>query len=205
MNEQHSPYRRLREQIDQHEFELPPSSWEQMADILDGKQPVPQPQPVEEDRKRRGIWWLFFVGLLLTGAFLGAQYWPSQPTIQKKIAQLSALPIPMEPNTGPYQEAPGTRPIAGREVLMDEAGGTTAPATPTVSTAQNHLVNTPIGKQPPRVDVAPPAVRPLSQLPTKQQSVQFTSPPLRLRNTNTLLALPALPPTPLAEPQAELA
>jgi hypothetical protein len=205
MKEQHSPYRRLREQIDQHEFELPPSGWEQMADILDGKQPVPQPQPVEEDRKRRGIWWLFFAGLLLTGSLLGAQYWPSQPTAQGKIAQLSALPIPMKPNTDLYQEAPHTRPIAGREVSKDEVGEAAPPTTPPISTGQNHMVNAPVGKQPPRINVAPPAITPLSRLPKKQQTVQFASPLLRLPSPNTLLALPALPPTPLAEPQAELA
>jgi len=94
MKEQNESYRHLREQLDQHEFELPPSSWAQMADILDGKQAVPKPQPVPEEQERRGLWWLLFVGLMMVSGYLGAQYlmWDPAPS-----AGVGALPIPLVP------------------------------------------------------------------------------------------------------------
>lgn len=204
MKEQHSPYRRLREQLEQHEFELPPSSWEQMADILDGKQPVPQPQPVEEDRKRRGIWWLFLAGLLLIGTYLGAQYWPSRPAAEGAAARLSALPIPLKPK--PRQAATGTRPIATLGKSANKRGEARPPAAPPVnSSVQKRTAAPTVVKQAQEATPSLTATVPLSPLPPKKQNIQFTEPPLRLRSATTLTTLPALPPSPLPELPSELA
>ena len=95
MKEQNEQYRRLREQLDQHEFELPASSWAQMADILDGKQPVPKPQPPQERNRRKGFLWLLLALPLLLAVGVGAQQLGLFPAGGQP-SELNALPIPMQ-------------------------------------------------------------------------------------------------------------
>jgi hypothetical protein len=95
MKEQNEEYRRLREQLDQHEFELPASSWEHMADILDGKQPVPKPQPPQERNRRKGFLWLLLALPLLLAVGVGAQQLGLFPAGGQP-SELNALPIPMQ-------------------------------------------------------------------------------------------------------------
>lgn len=94
MKEQNEQYGRLREQLDEHKFELPASGWAHMADILDGKQPVPQPQPPARQNRRKGLLWVLLSGLLLLVVGLGAQQLGVFPA-SWAASELGALPIPM--------------------------------------------------------------------------------------------------------------
>ncbi len=129
--------RNLREKIEAHPFELPADSWQQMADILDGKKPVPQPKPVRDDR-RRGLLWILLSGLLLTAVYLSAhELWREG---------VQAFPIPFE-TPAVAKSLPGEA-VSGREAssadkASDDKVTATANSTNSTTAAQGSAARTP--------------------------------------------------------------
>lgn len=199
MKEQNQSYRRLREQLDQHEFGLPPSSWEQMAEILDGKQPVPQPQPVEKGRKRRGFWWLLFAGLLFIGGGLGAQYLNGWPAWQASATRINALPIPTTstPRTKLMSTPKANPPVATQERPDEKSPSTNLaappPAAPDRTASTSSQAAAPTAKQSLGMAEDRTAVQPSSELPKRPKSQPLTNTQPLPNPTVALAQLPAAP------------
>jgi len=145
-------YRRLRDRLNEQQFELPPQSWEQMADILDGKRPVPSPAPRRRGR-RRAFLWLCLTGLLLAGLCLGSNSWPNSATA----ITTGALPIPLQTGAGAQALHKTTKPATPKEQTPPQA----MPSTSTVGQSSTDAPTPPSTKLP-----APLA--PFGPLPARQ-------------------------------------
>ncbi len=145
-------YQRLRYRLNEQQFELPPQSWEQMADILDGKQPVPSPATRGRSR-RRALLWLCFAGLLLGGLWLGSNGWPNSATA----ITTGALPIPLRTDAGAQALHKASKPTAPREQAPPQA-------MPSISTVGQSSTDAPT---PPSTKLPAP-LAPFDPLPARQ-------------------------------------
>lgn len=162
MKERNDGFQHLREQLKNFEAEVPSAGWKEMAAILDGDRPVPQPTVADRPRRRFAGWiWLAGAFFLLGGSFwLSARQEARMASESSPETVLSALPVPV--------------PQTIKESSVVAAMATVADATSETPSAANLP-----GTAPP----APPKPVDTSPGPEPAQSAQLANRPVDSNET----------------------
>lgn len=122
MKKSDEEYRHLSDKVQGYTAGLPEGAWQRMADILDGKQPVPSPKPARQWTARGAFLGLIACLVLALSAGFALQAYAGSEQV------IDALPIPLMA-TAPVAQTSGTaqEEKAKKEAISQPAASAQAP------------------------------------------------------------------------------